>query len=165
MLFNASKLPEDLFTLPVSQQDISLRLVTPSDLLPLHQQCYQDIPFLRFEADFQRLLQWQQNGRCYWVVAQKENTIIGSGQLIIYGQTTEIANLIVTPDHRNQGIGTTLIQVLERIARHHHRPHLEIGVTANNERALALYQRMGFAPIRQWTLPDGNEAIILRKTL
>jgi len=92
--------------------------------------------------------------------------IVGSGQLVRYsGRQAEIADLVVSTAWRDQGVGTALIQVLTQIAQAGRIWHLEIGVTDDNERALALYRRLGFLPEREVTLPGGGSAFFLVKEL
>lgn len=165
-------LPPDLLT-PSSPvpANLCLRLVEAQDLRPIHSACYPQEPFHRFQALFRRLFLWQENGRCYWVVAtaatsdQSTTQIVGSGQLVIYPHGAELANLSVVPAYRNQGIGTAIITVLTAIARYIGLTGVEIGVKLDNQRALALYRRLGFVIDRHRRLLDGKPAIILHKAL
>ena len=150
---------------------LRFRLVEWHDLQPLHNACYSQQPFYEFRALFQRLRRRQEQGRSYWVVAisealdQSAGQIVGSGQLVMYPHGAELTNLVVTTGYRNQGIGTALIAVLLAIARDIDLTGVEIGVESENQRALALYQRLGFEPERHLPLPDGRTAIILYKAL
>lgn len=162
-------LPPDLFTptlkLPAG---LRFRLAVPDDCRPLHAACYPEQAFTRFREQFRRLLSWQANGRCYWLVVETvaaEPSLLGSGQLVIYPHGAELANLSVTANHQNQGIGTALIELLIRLARRVSVEHLEIAVATDNPRALALYQRLGFSEDRRLKLPGGKQAIILCQTL
>ncbi len=57
-----------------------------------------------------------------------------------------ISDVFVAPAHRGQGIATALIRAAEaRFAAHGIR-RIEIAAVAGNARAIALYQRLGFAP-------------------
>ncbi len=120
---------------------------------------------------FRRLLEWQQKGRCHWLVIESDvpheplPEIVGSGQLIAYGQRIEIANLIVVPEQRSQGIGTAMIQIFMNIAHHLEHPGVEISVSEANGQALVLYQRLGFVEIRRLSINATEQAIILQKAL
>jgi ribosomal protein S18 acetylase RimI-like enzyme len=62
-------------------------------------------------------------------------------------------------------MGTVLIGVLARIAQASGVSFLEIAVTEENKRALALYRRLGFTPLRELALCDGRSALLLAKAL
>ena len=59
----------------------------------------------------------------------------------------KIVNLNVRPDMHSRGLGSLLIGEIERIARSAGCRVLHIGANTDNPRALALYQRLGFAPV------------------
>jgi ribosomal protein S18 acetylase RimI-like enzyme len=129
--------------------------------------CYTQYARPYFEASFARILKDQRAGRCLQLVAEASGSgIVGSGQLVRYtGTRAEIADLAVASAWRGHGVGTALIQVLVRIAQASGIKELEIGVTDDNERALALYRRLGFKPWREIELPDGGRAIFLVREL
>lgn len=146
--------------------DVHFRLATTVDLPSLHQVCYPQKPFLVFRSHFDQLIDWQENGRCYWLAGlNKSEQIVASSQLVLYPHGAELANLIVVPERRGEGIGTAMIQVLTAVARHLNLPSLEIGVAASNVRALTLYQQLGFHQDRDIQLPNDEPAIILHKDL
>lgn len=173
------------FTPPRPIPAVSFRLAQAEDLLSLNENCYSETDWERFRDHYTYLLKWQENGRCYVLVAEyqassngrvekisgpetnhkKDTIIIGSGQLITRGDTAEIAELVVRQDFRNQGIGTALIQILTDIARQRATDLLEIGVAVENQAALRLYRRLGFGRERTIQLPIGQEAVILSKRL
>jgi ribosomal protein S18 acetylase RimI-like enzyme len=84
-------------------------------------------------------------GRGVRLVADKDGKIVGCGQLLNWLNGGEIADLIVIPSHRNQGIGEALVKALLEYARHLRMTTVEIGVEAENLRARALYERLGFS--------------------
>ena len=146
--------------------DIRFRLVTLSDCQPLHIACFPEKPFIQFRSHCHHLLEWQDDGRCYWLVGiNKTGQINASGQLVLYPHGAELANLSVIPTRRSEGIGTALIGVLTAVARHLQLPSLEISVAVSNTRALALYQRLGFTEDRRLQLPHDKSVIILHKDL
>lgn len=53
---------------------------------------------------------WQQ-----FIVAKKEESIIGFGRLRNYSQCTEVATVGVIQEERNKGIGTTIVKELIRL--------------------------------------------------
>ncbi len=56
----------------------------------------------------------------------------------------------VDPGHRRQGLGTALLQQAEDWARRHHLAGLQLQVFADNEAALQLYSKVGFALQGYW---------------
>lgn len=146
---------------------VLFRPATPADLAALHAACYRERPWSHFAAHGERLLAWQENGRCHWLLAEAEATgaLVGSGQLLRYPYGAEAANLAVTPGWRGRGVGATLLRLFFRLGRHLGLPELEIGVDAANTRALALYRRLGFVTARRTALPTGETAVFLAKSL
>lgn len=161
------QLPADLFALPPgAPSDLLLRPVRADDLRPLHTACYPDKPRPQFQAHFEKMYRWRENGRCCWLVAcDKTGQIVGSGQLVLYPHGNELANMVVVPARQNEGIGTAMIEVLTAVARHLGLDSLEIGVDVGNGRARQLYQRLGFTIDRQLNLPGQEPALILYKAL
>lgn len=163
----AGDLPAHLFAPPPNTpDDICFRLAQVDDWPGLHDACFPHKSRIQFRSHFNHLLDWQENGRCYWLVGTDKNSqIIASGQLVLYPHGAELANLSVTPERQGEGIGAAMISVLTAVARHLHLPGLEIGVAVSNGRALALYQRLGFVEDRRLQMPGAEPAIILYKDL
>jgi ribosomal protein S18 acetylase RimI-like enzyme len=146
-------------------RDVQFRPARIGDLLSLYRSCYSDRPLPQFRDSFQRSIRAQQSGKRVLLVAKKEETLVGSGQIIAYNHKVEIADLIVAPAYRSQGIGTAIIEILIRLAAYTPFEEVEIGVMAANKRALALYKRLGFTPLRELQLADEARAIILRRRI
>jgi ribosomal protein S18 acetylase RimI-like enzyme len=163
------------FQPPAPIPGVSFRLASEQDLEMLWQNCYPETDWPQFQDHYNYLLKWQKNGRCAILIAETISqtisltpdspTIIGSSQLIRRGDTAEIAELFVHPNHRNQGIGSALIDILTQIAQEQKTSILEIGADTNNQAALRLYRRLGFGSERTLCLPNGQEAVILNKNL
>jgi ribosomal protein S18 acetylase RimI-like enzyme len=62
------------------------------------------------------------------------------------GRIGEIESLAVLPSHRGQGIGSRLLEALERELASIGVRDLILGVLAGNEDAIRLYQRHGYRP-------------------
>lgn len=177
MIDPPSPFVQQIFYPPASIPGISFRLAEGDDLQALHENCYPDTNWEQFRDHYEYLLRWQANGRCCIVVAEENSreltrisrnccpTIVGSGQLFFRGDMAEIAELSVHPTYRNRGIGTALIHILAHIALERKTSILEIGADVDNEAALRLYRRLGFGRDRLLSLPDAQEAIVLRKFL
>ncbi len=95
-------------------------------------------------------------GRGLGVVACHGHHILGYGQLTLWPRAAEISDLIVTPAHRGNGVGTAIIEYLIDQARAWHISCVEIGAALSNPRAMALYQRLGFAEDRIVDLDLGH---------
>jgi ribosomal protein S18 acetylase RimI-like enzyme len=65
-------------------------------------------------------------------------------------QVGAIQNVAVVPGRQGQGIGTALISAACHGFRREGLRYTILEVTADNERAVGLYRRMGFAPRRQF---------------
>jgi ribosomal protein S18 acetylase RimI-like enzyme len=143
---------------------IQLRLAQPADEL-LFPNCFPHRDPRQLREEFRRSLRPQVASRRVRLVAvDPANQPVGSGQLLRYPASAEIADLGVAPNWRNQGIGTTLVLTLVEFARQAGYNYVEIGVVVSNRPALALYQRLGFAWDREITRPGKEPAIILCKT-
>lgn len=162
-----SELPARLFATEVGGQldRYAFRLADRSDLKPLYSGLYSHLQYSEFRDRYDHFLNAQLAGRSYWLVAEDCSQLVGSGQLIAYPSSAELANLTVVQERQGKGIGTAMISVLTAIAGHIGLDSLEIGVDASNSRALALYQRLGFETDRQLRLPVGQPALVLRKLL
>lgn len=93
--------------------------------------------------------------------------ILAFGQLTVWPHCTEISDLIVAPDYRNQGYGTALIQFLSRHAIALHVSCIEIGAALRNPRAIDLYRRMGFVDDRtlRLNLGEGEEEVLFLRLI
>ena len=84
------------------------------------------------------------------IVFEIDNTVIGYAILVCFwskefgGDFIEIDELFVQEDYRNLGIAQTFFQLLEETWRGK-AVALSLQATPNNERAIALYQRIGFS--------------------
>lgn len=163
---------QQTFPAPMAIPGVSFRLAHAVDLPALNENCYPDTDWEKFQDQYNYLLRWQENGRCYILIAEYDENatvsspiIIGSGQLLPRADKAEIAELAVHPDYRNRGIGTAMIHILTQIARERQNILLEISAAIENEAALRLYRRLGFGRERLIRLPTNQEAIILNKNL
>ena len=64
-----------------------------------------------------------------------------------------LINVFVTPDARGSGVADALLEALLKTARDEGILQVELGVTVENTRAIAFYQRSGFAIVG--TIPRG----------
>jgi putative acetyltransferase len=98
----------------------------------------------------------------YLLVAERSGVVAGSASLNRYtGRRAHVGSIgimVADPDH-GQGIGTALLAALLDLADNWlGLTRLELTVFADNNRAIALYQRLGFVQeghLRDYALRDG----------
>ena len=123
---------------------VTLRPARPDDGPQLNRVCFPRYSPREMEGALAASLSQAKAGRGVRLVARRNGEIVGSGQLVSWSQRGEIADLFVTPSCRGQGIGRALIEALLARASDLGLSKVEIGVQVDNQRALALYQRLGF---------------------
>jgi GNAT superfamily N-acetyltransferase len=157
-----------------------IRPVEAADGRRLHAACYPHLPYSQFLTKLERFCRWQHSGRALYLVAaappaepdaaatshRSGGDLLAGGILMTYPRYGEIAELYVVPRCRGLGIGTAVVERLLVTAVAWGLPAVEIGVTAGNDSASRLYQRLGFLFDREIVLPgDGQKALILRRDL
>jgi ribosomal protein S18 acetylase RimI-like enzyme len=148
--------------------NLTFRQALPADAEALRRACWPDWPQHVADELLERASARSTQGRGYAVVACEHGVVRGYGQVTIWGDSGEIADLIVDARHRGRGIGTAIIRHLTGSVRKWGLSVVEIGVAASNPRALALYQRLGFRADRTLLISLGNgpePVIYLRKTV
>lgn len=159
------EVPAALLAKHNSPLPLTLRRARWSDMKALYQACFSERPLAQFGDAFRRSLQEQQAGRRLHLVALLNGEMVGTGQLTKFANLVEIADLAVAETYRGQGIGTALIGVMEEAARYAAYTIIEINVMQHNDKALALYQRLGYAHDRQLKIAAGATVLVLRKLL
>lgn len=107
-----------------------------------------------------------ENDLALWLVADEDGRVLGyvGSQTVL--DETDMMNVAVHPDHRNQGIATGLIVGLIGALQKRGSRCLTLEVRASNEPAKALYSKLGFAEVgrrpRYYQNPK-EDALILRK--
>lgn len=85
----------------------------------------------------------------YWGYTVVENEIpVGLVLVDIEDGATFVDNLYVTPNHRRKGVGEMLMRHVLKELQVHRVEEVELMVTANNEAAVGLYEKLGFAVSR-----------------
>ncbi|MFO7322644.1 MAG: GNAT family N-acetyltransferase [Chloroflexota bacterium] len=128
---------------------IFLRPVSMDDVDDLLRHCWPD----RTRPEVTRLVARAERiaaqGYGLGVVALEAEGVIGYGQCTNWPRCAEISDLAVWEPKRCQGIGTAIIQYLTQLAHQWGAREVELGVALDNQRALALYRRLGFRDQRQ----------------
>jgi ribosomal-protein-alanine N-acetyltransferase len=82
-----------------------------------------------------------------YLVAQDGQRLVGFGGVMVVGEDAHVTNLLVSPDHRRQGVATRLLGELVRRALERGARHLTLEVRSRNRAARALYGKLGLAPV------------------
>lgn len=103
------------------------------------------------------------------LAARWRKQLIGAG-LLFFRRNSRVArlySLAIVEEARGHGLGVRLLEACERAARQRRCQHMRLEVRADNPRAIALYQRMGYAPIGRRTgyYADGTDALRFEKRL
>jgi len=107
-----------------------------------------------------------ENPLSLWLVAEEEGAVWGYvGSQTVMGET-DMMNVAVHPDYRNQGIATALIVGLVEELRRQGSHCLTLEVRASNETAIRVYERLGFTELgrrKSYYRNPREDALILRK--
>ena len=93
--------------------------------------------------------------------AVEDNVIIGSVRAAVKDGTCHIGRLIVRPDRQNQGIGTALLQAMERQCPDAVCFELFTGI--KSQKSLQLYNKLGYQAIRREQQTEKVELVYLQK--
>src|ERR1035437_489089 len=114
--------------------------------------------------DFKR---WYHYNPDLCIVAEVNGRIAGYVISRILPGIGDLASLAVNPAYRRCGIGTALLDAIERRVKEYGVNEIHLEVRKTNLTGLAFWQNMGFVPFG--TLPDfyedGDDAVRMRKIL
>jgi ribosomal protein S18 acetylase RimI-like enzyme len=137
--------------------NLLLRPVALDDIAALQAACWPDQKLADVQLRVHSIISAAGARERAWAyIATIDGEIVGFGQMTRWGTRGEISNLIVHPEWRSKGIGTTLIRRLLGVARENELTEVEIGVAESNPRAMSLYRRLGFRNDRRLTLDIGS---------
>ena len=108
------------------------------------------------------------NKLALWLVAEDAGTVWGYVGSQTVMDETDMMNIAVHPDHRNQGIAAGLVANLIDALKARGSHSLMLEVRVSNMPAIALYEKMGFVQVGRRPKYYHNpreDAIILRKGL
>jgi ribosomal protein S18 acetylase RimI-like enzyme len=90
-----------------------------------------------------------------------DGKIIGSIRGYIQGDSAYIRRLFVHPEYRRQGIGTRLMQAIEKSL--HQAKRYELFTGHKSVGNIRLYQKLGYGPIRTETINDQLALVYMEK--
>lgn len=102
-----------------------------------------------------------------YVVAVADEAIVGYAGLCAYDDASYIQTIGVTSDHQGRGVGTALLEALLSEADARGAKHVDLEVRADNESAIRLYEKHGFARLgvrRGYYQPSGADALVMRRS-
>ena len=107
------------------------------------------------------------NPNSKYIVAKKENEIVGFAGIWIAIDIAHITNIVVKKDLRKQGIGTIILQELIKLCKELKMNEVTLEVNENNSKAINLYKKFGFEQVglRKKYYKNTDNAIIMTKTI
>lgn len=107
-----------------------------------------------------------ENENSRYIVAKKENEILGFAGIILLPDDAEITNIVTRKSERKKGIGNLLLAKLIQMAKEE-RDNISLEVNEKNEIAIKLYEKYGFerVGIRKKYYNGIDNAIIMTKIL
>ena len=108
-----------------------------------------------------------ENKNSKYIVAKKNNKIVGFAGILITIDIAHITNIVVKKDLRKEGIGTILLQELIKISKKMKMNELTLEVNELNSAAINLYKKFGFEQVglRKNYYRTGDNAIIMTKAI
>jgi ribosomal protein S18 acetylase RimI-like enzyme len=101
---------------------------------------------------YQNMLKFLRNGSAILIGSFNKNEMIGflwAYQREFFGeQRIHIGHIIVNVNERSKGIGTKLLNYLEKIAKEKNLNKIELITSADNENTLEFYKVKGFSEVR-----------------
>jgi [ribosomal protein S18]-alanine N-acetyltransferase len=86
-----------------------------------------------------------------WVAARRDDRVIGYAIGWVAAGEAELADLAVSEEFRDQGVGAVLVQSFAREAGVRGARRLYLEVRVSNERAQRFYERLGFGVVGRRT--------------
>ncbi len=97
----------------------------------------------------------------YACIEQQE--LLAAIELACNEKALQIVSLVVNPQYARRGLGAALVrQAIEQSLAGDNAKDLLVQTAHNNRAAVALYQKLGFQLVRQFTTNDGFELVEFR---
>ncbi len=102
-----------------------------------------------------------------YLVYEEDGEIVGYFCGTILFEEAEVQNLATAPSYRRKGIGEALMGTFESTAKRRGATDCFLEVRVGNASARSLYEKRGYVPIgvRKKYYPDGEDALVMKKTL
>ena len=100
-----------------------------------------------------------------YLVAKLDNEIVGFVGIKIIIDEADIMNIVIKKSHRNQGIGTLILENLISFSKQLNLSSISLEVREDNKFAIHLYKKFGFENIgtRKNYYKNQNGIIMLKK--
>jgi [ribosomal protein S18]-alanine N-acetyltransferase len=101
----------------------------------------------------------------HYLVAENSTGVVGWAGLIAYDDEAHVSTIGVARERQGEGIGGRLLDALLAEADRRS-PVVLLEVRADNEHAIGLYRRRGFAEIgrrRRYYQPSGTDAVVMKR--
>lgn len=113
---------------------------------------------------------WSELGQVdtrHYLVALEGERVSGYAGLCDYPDEAFVQTLGVAPDAQRQGLGARLLQALLDEAARRRQRTVSLEVRADNDPAIALYERFGFRRMgirRGYYQPSGTDALVMSRS-
>lgn len=103
------------------------------------------------------------NPRSYYIIAKKNEEILGFAGIINTVDQYEITNIVVKKNYRKKGVGTLLLNNLIEFVKKNKPEKIYLEVNCNNKSAIALYKKHGFIEcgLRKKYYSNTDDAILM----
>lgn len=140
--------------MPISNESEALMIITIEDasikhldkLYEIERECFKGEAFTK-----QQIAQLLLDQNCISLIAKHESEIIGFiiGMIYAENDTTmgHVLTIDVSPKYHRKGVGTKLLQELEKIFRDKNAKVVRLEVREDNTAALNLYSKLGYKKI------------------
>jgi [ribosomal protein S18]-alanine N-acetyltransferase len=103
----------------------------------------------------------------HYLIAEADGQVVAYAGLCAYPpHESYVQTIAVAPDRQGQGLGTRLLAELTDCSVRRGCERLDLEVRADNEVAIRLYERHGFARVglrRGYYQPSGTDAVVMRR--
>jgi ribosomal-protein-alanine N-acetyltransferase len=101
-----------------------------------------------------------------YLVALCDRIVCGIGSMYCVFDDCEIMNIAVSDDFRKKGVGSAILEKLIYVATEKGCQTITLEVAENNESAIALYEKFGFAEVgKRKGFYQNADAKVMQKTI
>jgi len=123
------------------------------DLLVIEDECFSIYYYGQYKFGVEEFLYYLYGPNCILLVATPNGHVAGYTAAVVRrpraGAILHIDSIAVLSEHRNQGIGSQLLQALTEEARQRRCRTLVLEVATPNEAGIAFFKRHGFREVRR----------------